>query len=399
MFIGAAIFLTLMAMGGIIAFLGDKIGSKVGKKRLTLFGLRPRYTSIIVTIISGILISAMTVAVMAVLNENVRVALFGLSQLQEEMNDLNREIQDKNKELEKGKHDLAVRTEEYNTVTQRSHETMKELERVESQRAYMESELESVQAAYDEAKDGVARSAEEIAELESTKNELTGNIDKLNKEKEALISNIAAIREGTVVFRAGQVLTDAVVDGGMTHEQSEQVLAAILNDINNMLKDRMNITDKNVYLVRIPKEAFDSAVNEVTGAANKKLVRVVAAVNLILGEPAVVEFDVHDNKLIFSKGETIFTQDIQNYKDLKSYEMQVLRYLKDLNRFATSKGMLPDPITGNIGQLEGQELLGVIAEVKECGGKCTLSSIVKKDTYSEGPLLIDVKVEKTGDRS
>ena len=57
MFIGISIFLVLMAMGGIIAFLGDKIGSKVGKKRMTLFGLRPKYTSIIVTIISGTLIS------------------------------------------------------------------------------------------------------------------------------------------------------------------------------------------------------------------------------------------------------------------------------------------------------------------------------------------------------
>ena len=48
--LGIIIVLVLMVMGGLIAFLGDKIGSKVGKKRLTLFGLRPKYTSIIVTI-------------------------------------------------------------------------------------------------------------------------------------------------------------------------------------------------------------------------------------------------------------------------------------------------------------------------------------------------------------
>ena len=54
MFIGIAMFFVLMLMGGLIAFLGDKIGSKVGKKRMTLFGLRPKYTSIIVTIISGL---------------------------------------------------------------------------------------------------------------------------------------------------------------------------------------------------------------------------------------------------------------------------------------------------------------------------------------------------------
>ena len=45
----------------------------------------------------------------------------------------------------------------------------------------------------------------------------------------------------------------------------------------------MNVSDKDVYLVRMPKIAFDKAVDQVAGASNKKLVRVVAAGNLILG--------------------------------------------------------------------------------------------------------------------
>ena len=99
MFIGIAIVLVLISMGGLIAFLGDRIGSKVGKKRMTLFGLRPKYTSIIVTIISGALISFSTIAVMAVVNENVRVALFGLSKLQTQMKDLNQEIHSRTRNL------------------------------------------------------------------------------------------------------------------------------------------------------------------------------------------------------------------------------------------------------------------------------------------------------------
>lgn len=394
MFIGIAMFLVLMIMGGIIAFLGDKIGSKVGKKRLSLFGLRPKYTSIIVTIISGILISFLTIAALAVVNENVRVALFGLSRLQERMANLNQEIEVKNKELEEGKQQLRERNKEYQYMTLRSENISKELERVESQRAYAEAELSVVQKAYDEARQGVEASAEEIEKLEKTKEELSGNISKLNKEKESLLGNIAAIREGTVVFRAGQVLTDAVVDENMTKEQSEQVLGSILNDINNLLKGRMNVKDKDVYLVRMPQVSFDSAVEKVKEAKNKKLVRVVAAGNLILGEPAIVEFDVFDNNLIFLKNETIMKADMLNYGNLKRPDAQVLRLLNDLNHYAKGKGVLPDPITGKIGQLEGQELLNVIEKVKAYNSKCTLIIKAKKDIYSEGPLLIDVEVVK-----
>lgn len=394
MFIGIAMFLVLMIMGGVIAFLGDKIGSKVGKKRLSLFGLRPKYTSIIVTIISGILISFLTIAALAVVNENVRVALFGLSRLQERMANLNQEIEVKNKELEEGKQQLKERNKEYKYMTLRSENISKELERVESQRAYAETELSVVQKAYDEARQGVEASAEEIEKLEKTKEELSGNISKLNKEKESLLGNIATIREGTVVFRAGQVLTDAVVDENMTKEQSEQVLGSILNDINNLLKDRMNVKDKDVYLVRMPQVSFDSAVEKVKEAKNKKLVRVVAAGNLILGEPAIVEFDVFDNNLIFLKNETIMKADMLNYGNLKRPDAQVLRLLNDLNHYAKGKGVLPDPITGKIGQLEGQELLNVIEKVKAYNSKCTLIIKAKKDIYSEGPLLIDVEVVK-----
>lgn len=394
MFIGIAMFLVLMIMGGVIAFLGDKIGSKVGKKRLSLFGLRPKYTSIIVTIISGILISFLTIAALAVVNENVRVALFGLSRLQERMANLNQEIEVKNKELEEGKQQLKERNKEYQYMTLRSENISKELERVESQRAYAETELSVVQKAYDKARQGVEASAEEIEKLEKTKEELSGNISKLNKEKESLLGNIAAIREGTVVFRAGQVLTDAVVDENMTKEQSEQVLGSILNDINNLLKDRMNVKDKDVYLVRMPQFSFDSAVEKVKEAKNKKLVRVVAAGNLILGEPAIVEFDVFDNNLIFLKNETIMKAEMLNYGNLKRPDAQVLRLLNDLNHYAKGKGVLPDPITGKIGQLEGQELLNVIEKVKAYNSKCTLIIKAKKDIYSEGPLLIDVEVVK-----
>lgn len=397
MFIGAAIFLVLIVMGGVIAFLGDRIGSKVGKKRMTLFGLRPKYTSVIVTIISGVLISFSTVAVMAVVNENVRVALFGLSRLQAQMNDLNQEIKVKNRELEKGKRQLEARNKEYEDVTKKSEETSRELDRVESQRVYMENELASVQDAYDEAQAGVEKSAREIQNLEKAKEELSSNISTLNEEKKTLLDNIYALREGQVVMQAGQILTSVTVDENMTREQTVQMLESVLKDINHMLKQQMNITDESVNLVRISQTDFDNAVQEIAGAKNKKLVRIVAAQNLIRGERLIVDFDIHDNLLVFSKGEVVYRGSLDAYKDIRNYELQVLRFLKDLNRYAQSKGVLPDPITGNVGVLEGQELMDVIQKVKDYGGQCILTVTAKRDIYSQGPLLIDVRVERKGD--
>ncbi len=392
MFIGVSIFLVLMVMGGLIAYLGDKIGSKVGKKRMTLFGLRPKYTSIIVTIISGTLISFLTVAVMAVVNENVRVALFGLNKLYAEMEQLNQEIADKNKALDEGKALLAKRTQEVADMERRTGEISSELQQVEAQRSYAESQLYVVRRAYEEAQKDVKASAEEIKELENTKQELTGTISRLDEEKEWLIKNIENIREGTVIFRAGQVLTSAVVDENMTEETAAQVLGSVLRDINTALRERLNIQDENAVVINVQRREFEDTVRQITMSPVKKLVRVRAAGNIILGESTIVDFDIHDNLLVYRQGETVYSADMAEYGAYKNHDLKVLHFLRDINTAAKEKGVLPDPITGNIGQLDSREMLDVIQEVKELDGRCRLVATAKHDVYTAGPVVIDVAV-------
>ena len=40
----------IVVLAGLIAFVGDRVGHQVGRRRMTLFGLRPRYTSTIFAI-------------------------------------------------------------------------------------------------------------------------------------------------------------------------------------------------------------------------------------------------------------------------------------------------------------------------------------------------------------
>lgn len=394
MFIGISIFLVLIFMGGLIAFLGDKIGSKVGKKRMTLFWLRPKYTSVIVTIISGTLISFMTIAVLAVASENVRVALFGLNKLYAEMDELNAEIADKNRALDEGQKQLQARTKEVADMERRTQDISAELSRVEEQRNYVESQLSVIQAAYDKAQADVHASAEEIRELEKTRQELTGTIGKLDKEKDLLIRNIEAIREGTVIFRAGQIISSAVVDEHMSRETASQVLASILNDINTGLRERLNIQDDKAIVVRVQRDDFEQAVQQIMESPVKKLIRVTAAENIILGESTIVDFDIHDNVKVYQEGETIYeaSMDENGYENYKNEDVRVIHFLKDINAAAAAKGVLPDPITGNIGQLDTREMLDVIQRVKELDGHCRLTAVAKRDIYTAGPVIIDVRV-------
>ena len=78
---GIYLIAVMVIVGGVIAFVGDKIGTKIGKKRLSMFGLRPRHTSMIVTVITGSLITGLSIGTMAFVSKDVRTALFGMEEL------------------------------------------------------------------------------------------------------------------------------------------------------------------------------------------------------------------------------------------------------------------------------------------------------------------------------
>ena len=392
MFIGISVILVLMAMGGIIAYLGDKIGTRVGKRRLTLFGLRPKYTSVVITILSGTLIACLTVATMAVLNENVRVALFGLSRLHAEMDRLNEDIAAKNEALAQGEKLLHEKNAEIEQMTGRMTTISDELAQVETQRNNMQAQLSVVEEAYEKAKADITTSAAEIKALEETKTELSSNIEKLNEERKVLIDSISAIREGTVIFRAGQVINTAVVDAHMDKETAAGVLANILNDINGALCERLNVQDKSAVLVRVRPEDFEKAVADITDADHDKLIRIMAAGNIILGESAVVTFDIHDDVTLYKEGNLILEKNLDEYKDFQNLDLKLLRFLKEVNQASQEKGVLPDPLTGDVGELDSREMMDTLQRIHDLDGKCILQAIAKRDVTTAGPVVITVKV-------
>jgi uncharacterized protein (DUF3084 family) len=95
--------LILIAVSGLIAYLGDLLGRRMGKRRLTLFGLRPRHTAIIVTTITGMLIATLTFAVLISVSKDLRDMLLHGEQLKRD----NVSLQAKNKNLRDRNIDLA----------------------------------------------------------------------------------------------------------------------------------------------------------------------------------------------------------------------------------------------------------------------------------------------------
>ncbi len=78
----------MLIVAGAIAYIGDRVGHLVGRRRMTLFGLRPRYTSTIFAVGFGMLIALLVIGVVSLVSQEARQALFSINRLNEQIKTL-----------------------------------------------------------------------------------------------------------------------------------------------------------------------------------------------------------------------------------------------------------------------------------------------------------------------
>lgn len=420
---GWVMLFILSVMGGIIAYLGDKIGSRVGKRKIVLFGLRPKYTSIVITILTGISIAVVTLGVMFVLSQNVRIALFGMHQLQmqkaeleaqrdtlqKQAKALGNELADKNSLIASNEELLKQQQAQLDGKNEEIRLTQLDLQQAQQARDDKTRQLSIIQVAMDEAKTDkeeaeAARDAavsdkekaqKDLTMLEETKQQMMTTIQTLDQRIRLLNQTMTHIREGFVIFRAGEVLSSIVLNGGMNEAATRQEVSQAMNQTNTMICRRLGIQDENAVLVYISPDEFESVIHELQQSGNKKkLLRVIAAGNIMLGEPTLVHIEMYDNQLVYHRGETVYEAKLPAQESTENTELLVLRFLHNVNKNAQMRGMLPDPLTGNVGAVTVTEMFDAIAKIKSySGSNVVLRAVTMSDIYTAGPLGVDILVE------
>ncbi len=405
---GWVMLLVLAVMGGIIAYLGDKIGSRVGKRKIKLFGLRPKYSSILITLITGVSISAVTLGVMSVLSQNVRIALFGMHQLQlqkaeleqqkdkllQQAKELGLEMEEKNALLAKNEELLQKQEQQLTDANERIRMTQLDLQQTQAARDDMSRQLTIVQVARDEMMARNDQLNSENKELEQTQARMTETIGKLDERIKLLNQKMTDIREGQVLFRVGEVLSSVVIQNGQDEDVLRTELGKLLSQTNARIRDQLGIQNQNAVVLYISQDEIDQTITALHDAPQgSKLVRIVAAGNIILGEPAMVHFELFDNKLVYHREELVYEEHLQAQDVSGSAEYQVFRFLHEVNQQAVKRGVLPDPLTGNIGSLTAAEMFDTIQRIKASGnGDIILRAVASTDIYTAGPLNIDIIV-------
>ncbi|SDD81144.1 DUF3084 domain-containing protein [Sporomusa acidovorans] len=416
---GLVLIATLAVMGGAIAYIGDKLGTKVGKKKLSMFGLRPKHTSIIVTIITGILISATTLGIMTAVSRDVRTALFGMKELKAELLSLTKEVASKTAELEASRTALDTKNAEYAAISAKVKQTAEQLSQLTAELTEVTAErdrtvaalnalqadyalaqrdlasyqenIKSLQATKMELDNRIAGLNSQIGELNTAKNTLQSDVDRLNELTTNLKQGLQNVREGTVVFRTGEVLSTTIVHGGQSLDDTAKELTGVIYNTNQYILDKLNVSDKKLDVLWITRSDFDQAAKVIADNNQQVIVRISAVSNTVYGEPVIGRIELFPNYLIYQQGDAIYSETVDIAGD-SSAEETVLAFLQNVNTASVNKGILPDPLQGTVGHMTGVQLFDIVNKVKRQSGKVEITAVAAKDIFTAGPLQIEVRV-------
>ena len=298
---GWLLILILLVLGGVLSTLGDRLGSRVGKARLSLLGLRPRSTAVVITVLTGSLISALSLGLLLLVSRQLRVGLFELNALQEKLRisrselERSREAQagaarslsQAQRESEQARLDLTTAKAKADALRQTLVPLQKERQRLEAERQRLSRDVQ--------ARD---------AEIQRTENELAdvrSRISKGEAELRELEQQRLALRLGNVVLSSGQPLATATLRLDRPN-QAKQVIDQLLREANLQAYQRVlpgETPDRQILLVpRNDIQRLESTIKK----PGTWVVNIRSAANVLLGEEVVYAFpEVRPNTTVVQR--------------------------------------------------------------------------------------------------
>ena len=302
---GWLLLLSLLILGGVLSTLGDRLGSRVGKARLSLFGLRPRQTAVVITVLTGSLISALSLGLMLLVSRQLRVGLFELNDLEARLRSSRSDLKGSRKAQRKARQQLEqARADEVKArkiladAQARARELRSTLQPLQEQTRRLEAERQRL------SQDVRNRDAE----IQRTDQELRAVRERISSgeaELQQLEENLLALRRGDVAISSGQPLATVTLKLDRP-DQARQVIDQVLREANLQAFQKVlrgQVPDRQIILVpRQDIERLEQAIRK----PGTWVVLLRSAANVLRGERVVYAFpDVRPNVAITIEGEVL----------------------------------------------------------------------------------------------
>ncbi len=372
---GWLLIAALLVLGGVLSTLGDRLGSRVGKARLSLLGMRPRRTAVLITVLTGSLISAMSLGLMLLVSERLRVGLFQLDQLQDR-------LAESRAALQRSSAELNTLEQERNQARHRAQQLRRELAPLLAQRKRLENERAALSREV----------AQRDAEIRSNEKELARvrqQISRRSQELKGLESNLIALRRGDVVISSGQPLATAKVRLERP-DQAVNVITALLQQANRTAFARVLPGEPpNRQILLVPRSDINK-LETLLKQPGSWVVSILSAANVLRGERQVLGFpDLRPNRLVVKQGEVLASTTIEG--DLRDPN-QLARRLNLLLAAAYARAQRQGTLVDGL-QFDGARVNQLVQELSDRpnGQVAQLEALALNQADTPDPIAVELR--------
>ena len=395
---GIRLMFLLAVMGGIIAFIADKLGSKIGKKKLSVFGLRPHDTSVLLTVLSGMLISLFSVGILAVSSESARTALFGMEKLQKELFRLTAEKSTAEEEYNKAMNSLQEKNAAIAELDNKIQKVNADKAVAEENLIAANNSLNAVRGQYEVTQGALVNAKNEVQSLTEARNKLNEEIKDLKQETKALEQGMAVMRGGQIMYGSGEIVFVGVLQGGRSEEENLKQMKWLFESANTSAMNRIGLDPSSkASLVWVPEEESVRLLRILDKAKGNVLVRMRSLANTVIGQPVLCAMEVIPNRLIFKNGEKIHQKVIDMNETSMTPDKSFMTFLQEINERSVKAGVLPDPMSGKVGNMSAVTMIETVTKMQRMGGKVLLTAYADGNITTAGPVQLRLHIAKAAD--
>ncbi len=422
------LILLLLALCGFIAYIGDLLGRRFGKKRLTLFGLRPKHTAIILTIATGVLIAALTFCTALLVVPGFREAVTQGERLVGQNDRLraanarerasNGRLEMDNRRLSSSNSGLLTTNAELtrtNTSLQRTNETLgRQSSTLRARNGELSHANGKLQAHNGELRSANSTLAADNTRLRSEQSRLQTSMSGLRQQIKGLQAVANNYRQEQYIYRREQPIDQSVIPyGDVPPRLLRTTVVNLLYSAERTAANRgARAADgrKSIYLVP-PKDyprdrpVEDAAIRDwllqrAAAFRHRPLFwRVVANENAISGRPVPARLEWYTNDTIFRAGQMVKARGIGCWWPVDGSKAtegailgELIYFLKSqVTNAARAQQIVPNQ-EGFVGELNYDQLIDVAKKVKAINNNAVVVAYARQNTYRAGPLNVDLKV-------
>ncbi|MBD0267708.1 DUF3084 domain-containing protein [Pseudanabaena sp. FACHB-2040] len=449
---GYVLIVAVLLLGGVIATLGDRIGTKVGKARLSLFNLRPRQTATLVSIATGSIISASTLTLLFSVSSQLRTGVFELGKIQDDLAQAQNQLERAQREQDEVEDELASATTERERARERLQEinrslqaareqqqtteeqlqqtrqqqqttegqlqqTRSQLSSVSQQATGLRSEIESLrverenlQRQQESIQAQIAERDQEIAERDVAIAQREQLLAQLETQQQFLSQQVADLERqyqglfrGNIALGRNQELVSGVIQVDNSNEAT-QVITRLLFEANRTALQRIapgTPTDRQV--ISIETREVERLIDRLSDG-QEYVIQVLSAANYVIGEPCVasneapcvqVFVDAAPNRLVYQAGERLASTQLENAGATDRELVERLNLLIAATQFRARQ----DGIVGTAVQIADnrtESLLSFLESVKTYGQPLELQTIAASPIFTTGPIQIELLATRNG---